>query len=196
MTAVVHTAGVAAATASARKVLEVNLLGTAYVIDTFQQVATYGTSLVCISSMAGHYAPMDREREAALATTPTDELLGLDFVTAVGDDATAAYMLPKRANHVRAQASALAWNLRGARVNTVSPGVISTSMSKAEADSDPDGHMMKMLEACGTGRTGTPEEIAEVVAFRTGPHSLYITGTDLLVDGGQAAWIRWHMQHP
>lgn len=192
---VVHTAGVAAATASARKVLEVNMLGTTHVIEAFEQVATYGTSLVCISSMAGHYAPLDREHEAALAITPADELLGLDCVTAIGDDATAAYMLSKRANHLRVQAAALAWSQRGARVNTVSPGVIATAMSKAEADSDPDGRMMKMLEACGAGRTGTPDEIAEAVSFLAGPHSRYITGTDLLVDGGQAAWIRWHMQH-
>lgn len=195
VTAVVHTAGVGAATASARKVLEVNLLGTAHVIDAFERVATRGTALVVISSMAGHYAPLGREHETALATTPTDELLGLDFVTAVGDDSMAAYMMSKRANHVRVQAAALAWSLRGARINTVSPGVISTAMSKAEAESDPDGRMLKMLDACGAGRTGTPDEIAEVAAFLTGPHSLYITGTDLLVDGGQAAWVRWHMRH-
>ena len=196
VTAVVHTAGIAAATAPARKVLEVNILGTAYVIDAFEKVAGRGTSLVCVSSMAGHYAPVDREHEAALATAPADELLELDCVTAVGDDATAAYMVSKRANHVRVQAAALAWSLRGARINTVSPGVISTAMSKAEAGSDPEGRMLKMLAACGAGRAGTPDEIADVAAFLTGPHSLYITGTDLLVDGGQAAWVRRHMQHP
>ncbi|MFF4500991.1 SDR family oxidoreductase [Streptomyces sp. NPDC001401] len=196
ITAIVHTAGVAAATASARKVLEVDLLGTAHVIDAFTPVIGHGTSMVCVSSMAGHYAPVDREHERALATAPTDELLGLDCVTAVGDDAQAAYMLSKRANHVRVEATALAWNLRGARINTISPGVVSTAMSQAEIASDPDGHMMKMLRACGAGRAGTPEEIAEAAAFLTGPHSLFITGTDLLVDGGQAAWVRWHMQRP
>lgn len=92
------------------------------------------------------------------------------------------------------QAAALAWNQRGARVNTVSPGVISTAMSKAEADSDSNGHMLRMLEECGAGRMGTPGEIADAVAFLAGPQSLYITGTDLLVDGGQAGWIHWHMK--
>lgn len=65
-------------------------------------------------------------------------------------------------------------------------------MAKAEAESPSGEHMLKMLDACGAGRTGTPGEIAEVVAFLVGPGAPYITGTDLLVDGGQAAWIRWH----
>ncbi|MFF5566171.1 SDR family oxidoreductase [Streptomyces sp. NPDC012623] len=194
LTAVVHTAGVAAATSSARRIFDVDLLGTVHVIEAFGKVAVRGTSLVCVASMAGHYASLSREDERALATAPAGELLALDAVAAVGDDATSAYILAKRANQVRVEAAALAWNLRGARINTVSPGVVSTAMAKAEADSDPEGHMMKMLEACGAGRTGTAGEIADAVEFLAGPRSLYITGTDLLVDGGQAGWIRWHRQ--
>ncbi|WP_405923716.1 SDR family oxidoreductase [Streptomyces sp. NBC_00035] len=192
LTAVVHTAGVSPATGTAKKILDVDLVGTAHVIDVFEKVASHGMSLVCVSSMAGHYASLSAAQEAALATTPTEELLGLDVVTAIGDDAQSAYIVSKRANHLRVQAAALAWNLRGARVNSVSPGVISTAMAKAEAESPSGEHMLKMLDACGAGRTGTPGEIAEVVAFLVGPGAPYITGTDLLVDGGQAAWIRWH----
>ncbi|MFD3931026.1 SDR family oxidoreductase [Streptomyces sp. NPDC058614] len=193
LAAVVHTAGVSPATGTAKKILDVDLVGTAHVIDVFEKVASHGMSLVCVSSMAGHYASLSAADEAALATTPTEELLGLDVVTAIGDDAQSAYIVSKRANHLRVQAAALAWNLRGARVNSVSPGVISTAMAKAEAESPSGEHMLKMLDACGAGRTGTPGEIAEVVAFLVGPGAPYITGTDLLVDGGQAAWIRWHM---
>ncbi|MGW3415539.1 SDR family oxidoreductase [Streptomyces sp. NPDC000888] len=192
LAAVVHTAGVSPATGTAKKILDVDLVGTAHVIDVFEKVASHGMSLVCVSSMAGHYASLSAADEAALATTPTEELLGLDVVTAIGDDAQSAYIVSKRANHLRVQAAALAWNLRGARVNSVSPGVISTAMAKAEAESPSGEHMLKMLDACGAGRTGTPGEIAEVVAFLVGPGAPYITGTDLLVDGGQAAWIRWH----
>ncbi|WP_405930758.1 SDR family oxidoreductase [Streptomyces sp. NBC_00827] len=192
LAAVVHTAGVSPATGTAKKILEVDLVGTAHVIDVFEKVASHGMSLVCVSSMAGHYASLSAAQEAALATTPTEELLGLDVVTAIGDDAQSAYIVSKRANQLRVQAAALAWNLRGARVNSVSPGVISTAMAKAEAESPSGEHMLKMLDACGAGRTGTPGEIAEVVAFLVGPGAPYITGTDLLVDGGQAAWIRWH----
>jgi hypothetical protein len=88
--------------------------------------------------------------------------------------------------------TALAWNRLGARINTVSPGVVATAMARSEAESASGGHMMAMLDACGAGRTGTPAEVAEVVAFLTGPSSLYITGTDILIDGGQAAWLRRH----
>ncbi|XKK38797.1 SDR family oxidoreductase [Nocardiopsis sp. ARC36] len=190
--AVVHTAGVSAATSTARKILEIDLLGTAHMIDCFQPVASPGTSLVCVSSMAGHYASLSRQDELALATAPTEELLDLDVLSGVGEDAMTAYIIAKRANHVRVQAAALAWNRCGARVNTVSPGVIATPMSEAEGESASGGHMMAMLEACGIGRKGTPGEIAEAVAFLVGPEARFITGTDLLVDGGQAAWIRWH----
>jgi len=192
--AVVHTAGVSPATGPAKTIVDVNLLGTAHVIDAFETVATRGTSLVVISSMAGHVASLSREEEAALATTATEDLLGLDVVTAIGDDAQTAYIVTKRANHLRVQAAALAWNLRGARVNSVSPGVIATAMSRAEAASPSGAHMTQMLDASGSGRVGTPGEIADAVAFLTGPESSYITGTDLLVDGGQAAWLRLHFR--
>lgn len=192
ITAVVHTAGVSAATSTIEKIMAVDLAGTAHVIDAFQDVAVPGTSMVCISSMAGHYATLTPEQERVLSTAPAGELLDLDVVTGMTGDAVAAYILAKRGNHVRVQAAAPAWNRRGARINTISPGVIATAMSKAEAEASGGGHMMAMLDACGIGRTGTPAEIAEAVAFLTGPDSRYITGTDLLVDGGQAAWLRWH----
>ncbi|MDQ1021411.1 SDR family oxidoreductase [Streptomyces afghaniensis] len=196
ITAVVHTAGVAAATASVRGILDVDLLGTVYVIEAVEKVAVRGTSLVCVASLAGHMASLDDEDEAALATAPAEELLGLKAVTALDDDATDANILAKRANHVRVPAAALAWNRLGARVNTISPGVIATAMAQAEADSDSGGHMLAMLDACGAGRPGTPGEIADAVAFLTGPQARYITGSDLLVDGGQAAWIRRLRRRP
>lgn len=183
--AVVHTAGVSAATSSVREILEVDLLGTVHVIDAFAGVAR---NLVCIASMAGHYATLSPEQEKFFATAPAGELLKFDFP----DEPVAAYIVAKRANQVRVQAAALDWNRRGARINSVSPGVIATAMAKAEQSGASGGHMMAMLDACGIGRTGTPAEIAEVVAFLVGPDSRYVTGTDVLVDGGQAAWIRWH----
>ncbi|GLW33779.1 SDR family oxidoreductase [Actinoplanes regularis] len=191
-TAVVHTAGVSAATSTVARILEVDLAGTAYVIDAFEQLAVPGLSVVCVASMAGHYAQLSPAAERALAITPAGELLTLDVVTSLGDDPVAAYIVAKRANQVRVQAAALAYNRRGARINTVSPGVVSTAMAQAEQNSASGEQMMAMLDACGIGRTGTPAEIAEAAAFLTGPDSRYITGTDLLVDGGQAAWLRWH----
>lgn len=193
LAAVVHTAGVSAATSTVRQIMEVDLLGTAHVIDAFEPVASRGTSVVCVASMAGQVAGLTAEQEAALALTPAAGLLALDVVRAMRDAAPVqAYILAKRANHVRVQAAALAYNRRGARINTVSPGVIATPMARAEQDSETGAHMLATLDACGIGRPGTPGELAEVVAFLTGPASLYLTGTDLLLDGGQAAWLRWH----
>ncbi|GAB2939381.1 SDR family oxidoreductase [Streptomyces mayteni] len=197
VTAVVHTAGVSPATGPATDpaelVLRVNLLGTALVIDAFAGVARRGTSLVCVSSMAGHYAALDADTERALATAPTDTLLDIPAVRAVGaDDAAAAYVLSKRANQLRVQAAALPWNLLGARINTISPGVVSTPMARAEAESAAGEAMTRMLKECGADRAGTPAEIAEAAAFLTGQGAGYVTGTDLLVDGGQTGWLRWH----
>ncbi|GIF19314.1 NAD(P)-dependent dehydrogenase (short-subunit alcohol dehydrogenase family) [Actinoplanes tereljensis] len=193
LTAVVHTAGVSAATATAHQIMAVDLLGTAHVIEAFEPVATQGMSLVCIASMAGHYATLTPAEEMALATTPTADLLSLDVVVQAATlEPVAAYILAKRANQVRVETAALAYNRRGARINTVSPGVISTAMAKAEQEGEAGKHMMASLVACGIGRTGTPGELAEAVAFLTGPASLYITGTDILIDGGQAAWLRRH----
>ena len=192
LAAVVHTAGVSAATSTVERILAVDLAGTAHVIEAFTAVATRGTSMVCVASMAGHYATLRPEDEQALATIPAAELLSLEVLASVADDPIAAYILAKRGNQVRVQAAALAWNRLGARINTVSPGVVATAMARSEAESASGDHMMAMLDACGAGRTGTPAEIAEVVAFLTGPSALYITGTDILIDGGQAAWLRRH----
>ncbi|BEL07373.1 SDR family oxidoreductase [Actinoplanes sichuanensis] len=190
--AVVHTAGVSAATSTVRTIMEVDLAGTAYLIDAFEAVATSGTAVVCVASMAGHYAQLSPADEQALATEPADRLLESDVVTGFDGDPVGAYILAKRANQVRVQAAALAYNRRGARINSLSPGVIATAMAKAEQESASGDHMMAMLQSCGIGRAGTPAEIAEAVAFLTGPGSLYVTGTDLLIDGGQAAWLHRH----
>ncbi|MEU6147965.1 SDR family oxidoreductase [Streptomyces sp. NPDC047081] len=190
--AVVHTAGVCAAIASARTNFEVNMVGTAHVLDEFQAVATRGTSLVCLAAVAGHYGTLSPDDETTLATAGTEELLELDVVARVGDDAVPAYIVSNRAAQIRAQAAALAWSLRGARVNTVSVGVVSTAMARAESDSVYGEHVGRTLDACGAGRAATPAEIADAVAFLTGPESSYLTGTDLVVDGGLTAWMRWH----
>ncbi|BCY11427.1 SDR family oxidoreductase [Actinoplanes sp. L3-i22] len=193
LAAVVHTAGVSAATSTVRTILDVDLLGTAHVIDAFEPVATRGTAVVCVASMAGHVARLTEDQERGLATAPAADLLALDVVAAAADaPPVQAYILAKRANQVRVQAAALAYNRRGARINTVSPGVIATPMARAEQDGESGAHMLATLDACGIGRPGTPGELAEVVAFLTGPDSLYLTGTDVLLDGGQAGWLRWH----
>jgi NAD(P)-dependent dehydrogenase (short-subunit alcohol dehydrogenase family) len=97
-----------------------------------------------------------------------------------GDNATSVDILSMRANHLRAQAAALALESTRRPAEHAQPGVIATAMSRVEVESATGAHMTQMLDACGIGRTGTPGEIA----FLAGPESMYITGSDILIDGG------------
>jgi NAD(P)-dependent dehydrogenase (short-subunit alcohol dehydrogenase family) len=190
---VIHTAGLSPTQATADRILHVDLLGVAHVLDAFGAVVAPGGAGVVIASMAGSLtaARFPAELEGALALTPTDQLLDLPFWS---DQAFAspgvAYGLAKRANQLRVQAASLAWGARGARINSVSPGVISTPMGQEELDSGSGAQMRAMVEASGSGRLGTPGDIANAVAFLLGPESSFVTGTDLLVDGGVVAAVR------
>src|SRR5690606_21567979 len=133
-------------------------------------------------------ATLDRDLETRLATTPTDQLLDLPELSpeAVPDPGT-AYVLAKRANQLRVRAAASQWGRRSARVNSISPGVIATAMGAAELDG-PSGEIMRaMINGSGTGRIGTADDIAAAVDFLAGHGAAYVTGTDLLVDGGVVA---------
>ncbi|MGW3650471.1 SDR family oxidoreductase [Streptomyces sp. NPDC000878] len=189
--AVVHTAGVSPAMATARQIFEVDLLGTAHVIDAFLPVASAGTSLVCVASMAGHFASLSADLERHLATAATDELLGHKEIDLDADPGL-AYVVAKRANQLRVQAAAHAWGARGARLNTISPGVISTPMGAQELQGPAGVHIQAMLDLSGARRAGTPDDIAGAAAFLTGPDSAFITGNDLLVDGGTVSAQRWN----
>lgn len=192
VTQVVHTAGLSPVQASVEAILAVDLLGVALVLDAFAPVIAPGGAGVVIASMAGHLTvPLTPEQERALATTPAAELLQLPFLASdLVTEAGAAYGIAKRANHLRVMAASTAWGQRGARVNSVSPGVISTAMGKAEL-AGPDGEFMRQLIGMsGTGRVGTPGDIAGATAFLLGPEATFITGTDLTVDGGVVAAAR------
>ena len=189
--AVVHTAGLSPVQAPVDAILRVDLLGTALMLDAFGPVIGPGGAGVFISSMAGTMAPPNPELDLQLATTPTSQLLELPALAsdAVADPAT-AYVVAKRANQVRVMAASLAWGRRGARVNTISPGIISTPMGTSELDGPSGAFMQMMIANSGTGRVGTPEDIASVVDFLLSRDAGYITGTDLLVDGGVVAALQ------
>ncbi|THV35222.1 SDR family oxidoreductase [Glycomyces buryatensis] len=189
---IAHTAGLSPAQASSEAILRVDLLGTALVLETFGQVVAPGGAAVVIASMAGHMAVgLDAETERALATVPAMELLGLPFLAAAATgDPGPAYTIAKRANLLRVQAVAGVWGERGARVNSISPGVISTPMGQQELEGDSGEQMRAMVAMSGTGRLGTPDDIAAAAAFLLGPAADFITGTDLLVDGGVVAALR------
>lgn len=188
---VVLTAGVSPTANSAHLIMKVNLLGMANVIDAFLPVATPGMSLTCISSMSGHMGPgLPSDLEQHLGTAPRDELLdhpGLSFEDTDPSSAGRAYGLSKRGNLVRVQAAAGSYGRRGARINSVSPGVISTVMGRKEMA----GPARKFVEMSPVPRVGTPQDIVNAVAFLASPESSFITGTDLLVDGGVISSFKW-----
>jgi len=189
---VAHTAGLSPVQAPAAAILAVDLLGVAQVLDAFGQVIAPGGAGVVIASMAGQLsAALTAEQEQALALTPTDQLASLPFASAAAlPHPGAAYGLAKRANQLRVAAASSTWGARGARVNSISPGVISTPMGQAELDGEAGDSMRAMVAASGTGRLGTPEDITAAAAFLLGPESSFVTGTDLLVDGGVVAAVR------
>jgi NAD(P)-dependent dehydrogenase (short-subunit alcohol dehydrogenase family) len=190
VTHVAHTAGLSPSQASAEAILAVDLLGVAVVLDEFGEVVEPGSAGVVIASMAGHmFPPLTAERERALAHNPPGELLQLDFISGI-EDPNLAYPIAKQANHIRVRAASAHWGRRGARINSISPGVISTPMGQQELASPVGDGMRAMVAMSATARLGTPEDIAAATAFLLGPDASFITGTDLLVDGGVIAAVK------
>lgn len=186
---VAHTAGLSPAQASAEAILAVDLLGVALVLQEFGDVVAAGGAGVVIASMAGHlFPPVTAEQVGALAHNPADELLELDFISPyLTAHPGIAYAIAKQANHIRVKAASTQWGRRGARINSISPGIISTPMGQQELESPVGDGMRAMIAMSATGRIGTPDDIAAAAAFLLGPDATFITGTDLLVDGGVVA---------
>ena len=190
VTQLVHTAGVSPVQAPPATILAVDLLGTALVLEELGRVIAHGGAGIVISSMAGHmFPPFAGEQEHALAHTPADELLVLPFLEPEGMGG-AAYGYAKRGNHLRVQAESLIWGHRGARVNAISPGIILTPLARDEMSGPGAANYQTMIETSATGRVGTPDEVAAVAAFLLGPEAGFITGSDLLMDGGVIAALR------
>ncbi|MFG2943467.1 SDR family oxidoreductase [Streptomyces sp. NPDC048282] len=188
---VAHTAGLSPVQAPPAAVLAVDLLGVALVLEEFGRIIAPGGAGVVIASMAGHLAPaLTAEQEQALARTPSDELLKLPFLSDPEAIGLGAYGLAKHGNQLRVRAASVPWGERGARINSISPGVISTPMGQEELAGENGGRMRAMIDASAAGRLGTPADITEAAAFLLGPTATFITGTDLLVDGGVVAALR------
>ncbi|HEX3841577.1 MAG TPA: SDR family oxidoreductase [Acidimicrobiales bacterium] len=184
---IVHTAGLSPTMASGERILAVNLGGTALLIDAFERLVGEGTVGVFIASMAGHLWPADRDREASVATAAAADVVGATGLAKDVDPET-AYAVSKRGVMVRVAAAARAWGAKGARIVSVSPGMIATGMGHQESAAQPV--MAEMLAASPIPRLGTPAEIAEAVAWLAGPGAAFVTGTDLLIDGGVVATSR------
>ncbi len=186
---IIHAAGVSPSQATPATILKVDLYGTALVLEEFGNVIGQGGAGVVIASQSGHRLPaLSAEQNKALATTPADELLALpmlqpDRVT----DPLNAYQISKRGNSLRVMAEAIRWGKRGARVNTISPGIIITPLAKDELSGPRGAGYRRMIDLCPVGRAGTPDEVANVGALLMGPEGAFITGSDFLMDGGVTA---------
>jgi NAD(P)-dependent dehydrogenase (short-subunit alcohol dehydrogenase family) len=189
---VISTAGVSPVQAPAEAVLAVDLYGTAVVLEEFGKVIAPGGAGVHISSMAGHMLPpLDPETAHALAFTPVEELRALPVLAPDAvPNSGAAYAISKQANHLRVQAAAVTWCDRGARVNCISPGIILTPLARDEMSGPGAEGYRKMIEVSAAGRVGTADEVATAAAFLLGPDAGFITGIDLLIDGGVIAALR------
>ena len=189
VTGLIHAAGVSPSQAAPATILKVDLFGTALVLEEFGNVIARGGSGVVIASQSGHRLPaLTAEQNKALATTPVDELLGLPFLQSDHvTDSLHAYQLSKRGNSLRVMAEAVRWGKRGARVNTISPGIIITPLARDELTGPRGAGYRRMIELSAAGRAGTPDEVGNVAALLMGPDGGFITGSDILMDGGVTA---------
>ncbi|MFE7423451.1 SDR family oxidoreductase [Rhodococcus sp. NPDC057529] len=189
VTRLVHAAGVSPVQASTERIIHVDLLGTAYVLEEFARVIGDGGSGIVIASMAGHMGPRFPEKlEHTLAYATLEELAGSAVLAPenVGDSG-AAYVLAKRANALRVQSAAITWGDRGARINCLSPGIISTPLARDEMSGPSAAGYEAMVTTSAAGRMGTPTEVADLAAFLLEPTGSFITGADILIDGGVIA---------
>ena len=184
---VIMAAGVSPSQAPVKKIMEVDLYGTAVVLEEFGKVIAEGGSGVVISSQSGHrLGNLSLEESADLALTPTEELLDLPIVKAI-DNTLTAYQVAKRGNSLRVMAEASKWGKRNARINTISPGIIMTELALNELNGPRGENYRNMLNIMPSHRAGTVDEIAELANFMMGENGGFISGADFLMDGGATA---------
>ena len=189
ITMLVNAAGVSPSQAPIETILQVDLYGTAVLLEEVGRVIAPGGAGVSISSQSGHRMPaLTPEEDALLACTPPEELLQLDLLRPDRvRDTLHAYQLAKRCNEKRVMFEAVRWGERGARINSISPGIVVTPLAVDEFNGPRGDFYRNMFAKCPAGRPGTADEIANVAQLLMGPQGAFITGADFLVDGGATA---------
>lgn len=185
----VNAAGVSPSQASIETILKVDLYGTAVLLEEVGKVIKPGGVGVTISSQSGHRMPaLTPEEDEQLATTPTEQLLSLDILQPQNiRDTLHAYQMAKRCNVKRVMAEAVKWGERGARVNSISPGIIVTPLALDEFNGPRGDFYKNMFAKCPAGRPGTADEVANVAELLMSSKGAFITGSDFLIDGGATA---------
>ena len=185
----VNAAGVSPSQAPVEAILKVDLYGTAVLLEEVCKVIAAGGVGVTISSQSGHRLPqLTADEDRQLATTPVEELLGLPLLQPGNiRDTLHAYQLAKRCNEKRVMAEAVNWGRRGARVNSISPGIIVTPLALDEFNGPRGDFYKNMFAKCPAGRPGTADEVANVAELLMSDKGAFITGADFLIDGGATA---------
>lgn len=185
----VNAAGVSPSQAPVEAILKVDLYGTAVLLEEVGKVIKEGGTGVTISSQSGHRMPaLGAEIDEKLAVTPTEELLKLEVLKPENiKDTLHAYQMAKRCNEKRVMAEAVKWGAKGARINSISPGIVVTPLAIDEFNGPRGDFYKNMFAQCPAGRPGTADEIANVAELLMSEKGAFITGADFLVDGGATA---------
>ena len=185
----VNAAGVSPSQAPIEAILKVDLYGTAVLLEEVGKVIKEGGVGVTISSQSGHRMPaLSAEADEQLACTPTEELLDLDILKPENiKDTLHAYQMAKRCNEKRVMAEAVKWGERGARINSISSGIIVTPLAIDEFNGPRGDFYKNMFAKCPAGRPGTADEVANVAELLMSSKGAFITGADFLIDGGATA---------
>lgn len=185
----VNGAGVSPSQASIETIFKVDLYGTAVLLEEVGEVIDNGGAGITISSQSGHrMEALGAEVDMKLAMTPTEELLKLEILQPDQvRDSLHAYQLAKRCNEKRVMYEACRWAKRGARLNSISPGIIVTPLAIDEFNGPRGDFYKNMFAKCPAGRPGTADEVANVAELLMSNRGAFITGADILIDGGATA---------
>ncbi len=189
ITMLINAAGVSPSQAPVETILKVDLYGTAVLLEEVGKVIKQGGAGVTISSQSGHRMPqLSQEEDELLACTATEELLSLEMLQPENiRDTLHAYQMAKRCNEKRVMYEAVRWGERGARLNSISPGIIVTPLAVDEFNGPRGDFYKNMFAKCPAGRPGTADEVANVAELLMSEKGAFITGTDFLCDGGATA---------
>ena len=189
ITMLVNAAGVSPSQAPIEAILKVDLYGTAVLLEEVGKVIAPGGVGVTISSQSGHrMKQLTPEEDEQLACAPTEELLNLPLLQPANiRDTLHAYQLAKRCNEKRVMAQSVLWGEKGARINSISPGIIVTPLAIDEFNGPRGDFYKNMFAKCPAGRPGTADEVANVAELLMSGKGAFITGADFLIDGGATA---------